>query len=77
MADFDQGSTYADFDPDLDTVAAYGIGALIAGKVIAKTGFFVMALLFLKKFAVVFIMGLVLLLKRLFKDKKTPSNPQD
>jgi len=36
-----------------------------------------MALVFLKKFGVVFIMGLVLLLKRLFKDKKTPSNPQD
>ena len=77
MADFDQDSSYSDFDPDLDTVAAYGLGALVAGKVIAKTGFFVMALVFLKKFAVVFIMGLVVLLKRFFKDKKGPSGAQD
>ena len=29
---------YADFDPSIDEVAAYGIGALIAGKVLARTG---------------------------------------
>ncbi len=29
---------YRDFDPSIDEVAAYGIGALIAGKVLAKTG---------------------------------------
>ena len=37
---FDDGEQYADFDPDLDQVAAYGIGALIAGKVAAKAGLF-------------------------------------
>jgi len=36
LAEFDQGAKYSDFDPDLDDVAAY---ALVAGKVIAKTGF--------------------------------------
>ncbi len=37
---FRQGNRYSDFDPDLDEVAAYGIGALIAGKVAAKVGLF-------------------------------------
>lgn len=31
---------YADFNPDIDEVAAYGVGALIAGKVAAKAGLF-------------------------------------
>lgn len=35
---FADGSRYDDFDPDIDTVAAYGIGGLIAGKVLLKTG---------------------------------------
>lgn len=37
---FASGNTYADFDPEIDTVAAYGIGGLIAGKVLMKAGFF-------------------------------------
>lgn len=40
MAEFDQGSTYSEFDPDIDKIAAYGIGALVAGNVLMKTGFF-------------------------------------
>ncbi|MBK6922430.1 MAG: DUF2167 domain-containing protein [Deltaproteobacteria bacterium] len=35
---FEQGARYDDFDPDIDQVAAYGIGGLIAGKVLLKTG---------------------------------------
>lgn len=38
--DFNEGNRYEDFDPDLDEVAAYGIGALVAGKVAAKVGLF-------------------------------------
>lgn len=38
MTDFNPGFRYADFDPSIDEVAGYGIGALIAGKVAAKTG---------------------------------------
>ncbi|WP_432455155.1 MULTISPECIES: DUF2167 domain-containing protein [unclassified Agarivorans] len=70
LANFDQGSSYLDFNPDIDQVAAYGLGALVAGKVIAKTGFFVVALLFLKKFAVIIVVGLGALLKGLFRRKK-------
>lgn len=38
---FNEGNQYSDFDPDLDEIAAVGIGGLIAGKVLAKGGFFV------------------------------------
>jgi uncharacterized membrane-anchored protein len=45
---FSKGLRYADFDPKLDEVAAYGIGGLIAGKVLAKVGFFALILKFWK-----------------------------
>ncbi len=70
LADFDQGSTYADFDPDIDTVAAYGLGALVAGKVLAKTGFIALALIFLKKFGVFILVGLGALFKGFISKKK-------
>ncbi len=34
------GHRYQDFDPDIDEVAAYGIGGLIAGKLAMKAGLF-------------------------------------
>lgn len=49
MIDFTEGNRYADFQPGLDTVAAVGIGGLIAGKVVAKTGILLVLLAFLKK----------------------------
>lgn len=36
--EFTSGNRYEEFDPGLDKVAAYGIGGLIAGKVLAKAG---------------------------------------
>ncbi|WP_167855455.1 DUF2167 domain-containing protein [Hymenobacter fodinae] len=45
---FSKGLRYADFNPKLDEVAAYGIGGLIAGKVLAKVGFFALILKFWK-----------------------------
>ncbi|MES2544324.1 MAG: DUF2167 domain-containing protein [Bacteroidota bacterium] len=38
--EFNKGSKYLDFDADTDTVAAWTIGGLVAGKVLAKVGFF-------------------------------------
>ncbi|MEM7468958.1 MAG: DUF2167 domain-containing protein, partial [Pseudomonadota bacterium] len=73
LASFDEGSRYTDFDPDIDKVAAYGLGALVAGKVIAKTGLFAAALIFLKKFGVLIVVGVGLLLKRLFSRKPAES----
>ena len=49
MTDFNDGNRYADFNPDLDEVAAYGLGALIAGKAAAKVGLLAAALVLLKK----------------------------
>ena len=58
---FNEGHRYADFDPDVDEVAAYGIGGLIAGKVLAKTGFFAVILAFLVKAKKLLILGVVAL----------------
>ncbi len=69
MAEFKEGSRYADFNPDIDDVAAYGVGALITGKVLAKTGFLAAALLFLKKFGVFILVGLFALGRKLFSRK--------
>lgn len=57
MAEFNDGYRYQDFDPSLDKVAAYGIGALIAGKVAMKTGFLAAGLIFLKKFGIFIVLG--------------------
>jgi len=74
LAEFDQGSLYADFDPEYDKVAAYGIGALVAGKVIAKTGFLAAGLIFLKKFGVIFLLGFAAFFKRVFGKNKAKSS---
>ena len=71
LANFEKGKQYADFNPDTDSYAAYGIGALITGKVLAKTGFFAIALMFLKKFGVFIVIGIGALLKGVFFKKKT------
>jgi uncharacterized membrane-anchored protein len=69
LAEFNQGSRYEDFDPDIDKVAAYGIGALVAGKVVAKTGLLATALIFLKKFGVLIVVGIGAMLGKVFKRK--------
>ena len=71
LADFNQGSRYEDFDPSMDKVAAYGLGALVAGKVIAKTGLIAAALIFLKKFGIIFLAGVGAAFSKLFRNKKT------
>jgi len=50
--EFTAGNRYSDFNPDIDKVAAYGIGGLIAGKILAKAGFFAIILKFWKFIAV-------------------------
>lgn len=41
---FTKGNTYAEFDSKVDNVAAWTIGGLVAGKVLAKVGFFALIL---------------------------------
>ncbi|MEL7538339.1 MAG: DUF2167 domain-containing protein [Pseudomonadota bacterium] len=57
MAQFTPGNRYSDFDPSIDKVAAYGIGALVGGKLAAKAGLFAAALLLLKKFWFVIVIA--------------------
>ena len=48
MVSFNKGHQYADFDSNTDEVAAWTIGGLVAGKVLAKVGFFALALKYIK-----------------------------
>ena len=73
LAEFDTGSKYTDFNPSIDKVAAYGIGALVAGKVVAKTGLFAALLILLKKFGVFIVVGIGAIFKALFSRKKEPT----
>jgi len=73
IAEFNEGSRYTDFNPNIDTVAAYGIGALIAGKVAAKLGILATVLLFLKKFWILAFLGVGAFFKRLFGRKDNDS----
>ena len=57
MTSFEPGARYSDFNPSIDTVAAVGVGGLIAGKVLSKAG--LLALLpLLKKFGFLLIIPL-------------------
>ena len=73
FVEFNDGNRYADFTPGVDKVAAFGIGALIAGKLAAKAGFFKLllpALLAAKKFLVLGVIALGALIRKLFGGKK-------
>uniref|UniRef100_UPI00404A24DE DUF2167 domain-containing protein n=1 Tax=Flavobacterium sp. TaxID=239 RepID=UPI00404A24DE len=48
---YKEGHKYADFNPDVDNVAAWTIGGLVAGKILAKAGFFVLLAKFWKVIA--------------------------
>lgn len=52
---FNEGSKYSDFDSSTDNVAAWTIGGLVAGKVLAKVGFFAV----IAKFGKVIFFGLL------------------
>lgn len=48
IVQFSDGYKYKDFDPSVDEVAAWTIGGLVAGKVLAKVGFLALILKFWK-----------------------------
>ena len=50
FVEFNEGRRYGDYVAGVDKVAAYGIGALIAGKLAAKAGLFKLLLVFAAKF---------------------------
>ncbi|MBC7826460.1 MAG: DUF2167 domain-containing protein [Chitinophagaceae bacterium] len=57
MASFDQGHTYSEFNPDVDEVAAWTIGGLVAGKILVKAGLLAGLLKFWKLIAIGIIAG--------------------
>lgn len=80
---FNEGQRYENFDSGVDKVAAYGIGGLIAGKVLAKVGFFALLLKFSKFIIIGLIAAAGAAWKFLFKKKEpveeiaeTTNNPE-
>jgi uncharacterized membrane-anchored protein len=68
LVEFNEGHRYADFLPGTDQVATYGIGALVAGKVAAKVGFFKLllgALVAAKKLVIAAGIAVVAFVRRL------------
>lgn len=55
IVNFSDGNKYTDFDSGIDEVAAWTIGGLVAGKVLAKVGFFALILKFWKLLALGFV----------------------
>jgi len=69
MAKFDAGQRYGDFNSTTDKVAAYGIGALVAGEIAAKAGLFAKLLALLiafKKGIIVAFVALIAAVRKFF-----------
>jgi uncharacterized membrane-anchored protein len=78
MTNFNPGHRYSDFDPSVDEVAAYGIGALVAGKLAAKAGLFAkfgVLLIALKKFWIFLVIGIGAFLARVFRRARSKESP--
>jgi uncharacterized membrane-anchored protein len=69
IVQFSEGGKYSDFDPKVDEVAAWSIGGLVAGKILAKVGFFAVILKFWKIIALA-VFGAFTALKAFFTGKK-------
>lgn len=67
---FIEGQKYSNFNPEIDKVAAYGIGGLIAGKVLTKVGFFALLAKFWKFIVIGVSAGFVGLRKFVFGKKE-------
>jgi uncharacterized membrane-anchored protein len=65
LVSFAPGKRYSDFVPGADTVAAVGIGGLIAGKAAIKAGLLAVALVALKKFGIILIFPVVWLWRKI------------
>jgi uncharacterized membrane-anchored protein len=70
---FNEGHRYGDYVAGVDKIAAYGIGALIAGKLAVKAGLFKLiigALIAGKKFVIVALVAVGAFLKKLFTGRR-------
>lgn len=74
FSDFNAGQRYADYDSKTDNLAAYGIGALVAGKIAAKAGLFKLilgAVLAAKKLVIVAVVAVGGLIAKLLGRSKS------
>jgi len=73
FTNFKEGHRYSDFDPGVDKVAAYGLAALIGGKVAAKVGLLAKLgglLVAFKKFIIIGFLAVAGFFTKLFKRRK-------
>ncbi|MBU1168387.1 MAG: DUF2167 domain-containing protein [Proteobacteria bacterium] len=73
FTDFNPGHRYSEYNSKTDKAAAYGLAALVAGGIGAKTGLFaklIGLLIAAKKFVIVGFIALVGILSRIFKRKE-------
>lgn len=78
VTEFTPGNTHSDFNPSVDKVAAYGIGGLIAGKVLLKVGLFAKFFAVIVKFGKFVAIGVIAALgalKRLFTRRPAAPTP--
>lgn len=76
FADFSDGQRYADFNAATDNVAEYGIAALVAGGLAAKTGLLkglIAGILAAKKLVIAGLVALGALLAKIFRKKAEPA----
>jgi uncharacterized membrane-anchored protein len=73
IVSFNDGNKYKDFNPSIDKVAAYTIGGLVAGKILAKVGFWALLIKFWKFIMIGIAGGFTAMRKKIggwFKRKK-------
>jgi uncharacterized membrane-anchored protein len=69
IVQFSDGFRYKDFDSSIDNVAAWTIGGLVAGKILAKIGFFALFLKFWKLIALAVVAFFSTLWKKIRRKK--------
>jgi uncharacterized membrane-anchored protein len=70
--EFNEGHRYAEFDPKIDKVAAYGIAGLVAGTLLAKGGMLkvlIAALIAGKKFVIIGVVAIGALLAKFLRGR--------
>ena len=73
FANFSEGYRYNDFNPGVDRVAAYGIAALIGGKMATKTGLLAKlggTLVAFKKYIILGCIALIGVISKLLSRRK-------
>ncbi|MBW8782247.1 MAG: DUF2167 domain-containing protein [Verrucomicrobia bacterium] len=78
MVNFTDGNRYADFKSDTDKTATYGLAALVAGGIAAKTGLLKglwILILAGKKFVIIAFIAIGTFFKRLFARRKSKASP--